>query len=219
MKHMNNPYVSKLFKHARFAAEDGGEQGAGEEGDVGAGGSSPDGGTDNEPSVADLKMQLAKAQAQADRYKNSIDNLTKKNGELTKQNRQYMNDEQRAAAEQEERNQELEDLRREVRVSKYAKRFVGLGMSEEDADGMAGLMPEIDDADAFFGNLGKYIENVQKVSAETAVQKLLKDRPEINAGNGDGSGKTLAEEKAIELAKNQTGATSNTIADYYKIKK
>lgn len=223
MKYMNmSRYTQKLFKNARFKAApdggDGGDGGAGDDGAGGGGSSSGDNGGANEPSVEDLKIQLAKAQAQADRYKNSIDNLTKKNGELTKQNRQYMNDEERAKADQEERDRELAELKAQVRTADYSKRFVGMGLAADEADAMAVTIPELEDADTFFAGLSKYVESVRKTSAESAVQELLKNRPDINAGNGDSS-TSIAEEKAVALAKSRGGVTSNNdIANNYRIK-
>ena len=216
MKYMNNPFVRKLFAKARFAADDGG---AGDPGDGGNGanGGGSDGGNDPEPSIDELKIQLAKARAQADRYKNSIDNLTKKNGELTKQNRQFMSDEQKAQADQEERDKELAELRKEVRVTKYSKKFVGLGMDEESADEMAGILPDIEESDKFFETLGKHLDAIKKAAADEAVQKLLENRPDINSGNGNGGKASPADEIAVELAKRKLSNSNSKIADHYKI--
>lgn len=213
MKYMNNPFVRKLFSRARFAADDGGDPGAGDDG--GSGGSSAD--NPEEPTLDELKIQLAKAKAQADRYKNSIDNLTKKNGELTKQNRQYMSDEQKAQADQEERDKELAELRKEVRVTKYSKKFVGLGMDEESADEMAGILPDIEESDKFFETLGKHLDVIKKAAADEAVQKLLENRPGINSGNGNGGKASPADEIAVELAKRKLSNSNSKIADHYKI--
>lgn len=225
MKYMNmSRYAQKIFKNARFKAApdggDGGDAGSGDDGVAGGGGGSSaadDKGGADEPSIEDLKIQLAKAQAQADRYKNSIDNLTKKNGELTKQNRQYMNDEERAKADQEERDRELAELKAQVRIADYSKWFVGMGLAADEADAMAATIPELEDADAFFAGLSKYVESVRKASAESAVQELLKNRPDINAGNGESS-TSIAEEKAVALAKSRGGANGNEIADNYRMK-
>lgn len=228
MKFMNNHYGrSLIFKHARCAVpEDGGDGGVdgGVDGSGGGSGSSSSGedpvgsssSEDNSADIEALKLQLAKAQAEKERYKNSVDNLTKKNSELTKKNRQFMTDEQRAQEDQEAVNQELEELRKEVRVSKYSKRFVGMGMSEEEADEMALVMPDMEDADLMFDLLGKFIESVKKTAGADAVQELIKNRPEISAGNGDKKS-TVAEDKAVAIAKTRAGKRDgNNIADYYK---
>lgn len=230
MKYMNNHYGQSLIfgKRVRFAAEPDGEGGngvgegataggkSGSDADGGEEGDGSGGGSDD-LSIEELKLALAKAKSDTDRFKASIDKLTKTNKELTDKTRKYMTDEQKAAADREARDQELEELKREVRMSKYSKRLVGIGMTEADADEMAGIIPELgDDADSFFDNFGKFVEGIKKTAGETAVQKLLKDRPDINAGNGD-AGKSIAEEKAIAIGKRNAGrGTENKILDYYK---
>lgn len=223
MKYMNNHYgQSSIFGRARFAVQPEGEEGNGIGDEGGAGGSSgkdDEGGKDDysdELSVEELKIQLAKEKAEKERFKSSIDNLTKKNKELTDKTRKYMTDEQKAQADREARDQELEDLKREVRISKYSKRLVGIGMTESEADELAGIIPELgDDSDTFFDSFGRFVEGVKKSAGESAVQKLLKDRPDINAGNGE-QGKSIAEEKAQAIGKRSVGRTNdnNILANY-----
>lgn len=230
MKYMNNHYgQSRIFgKHIRFVAEPGGADGNGIGDDGTAGGSSGgngdgsdgegDGDGSDEFSIEELKAQLAKEKAEKERFKSSVDNLTKKNKDLTEKARKYMTDEQKAQADKDARDQELENLKREVRISKYSKRLVGIGMEETEADELAGVIPEMEDADTFFDSIGKFVEGIKKSAGEAAVQKLLKDRPDINAGNG-GNGQSVAQEKAIAIAKRKNAARSdgNKVTDYYKI--
>ena len=130
-----------------------------------------------------------------------------------------MNDEERAQAEREERDRELAELKAQVRTADYSKRFVSMGLTEGDADAMAATLPELEDADGFFAGLTKYVDSVRKLSAETAVQELLKSRPDINAGNGDSSS-SIADEKAVALAKNRGGVTGNNeIANNYRLQR
>ena len=222
MKFMNQHYgQSRLFGRARFMAEPSGEgdNGIGENGGVGGTsdeGSNDDAGND-EPSIDEVKLQIARLQADLEKAKHANDKLAKSNKELTDKNRKYMTDEQRAQADREARDQELEELKREVRMSKYSKRLVGIGMTETEADELAGIIPELEDADTFFDTFGKFVESAKKAAGESAVQKLLKDRPDINAGNGE-QRITVAEEKAQELAKRKAGlAGKEKIADYYKV--
>lgn len=230
MKFMNNHYGQSMIfgKRVRFATEPSGEtgNGIGEDGTAGGTSGSSEGGNDengdnggsDELSVEELKLQLAKERAEKERFKSSVDNLAKKNKELTDKTRKYMTDEQKAQADKEARDQELEDLKREVRMSKYSKRLVGIGMAESDADELAGIIPELgDNTDPFFDAFGKFIEGITKSAGEAAVQKLLKDRPDINAGNGNGGGISIAEEKAQAIGKRNANRASETkISDYYK---
>lgn len=230
MKFMNNHYGQSMIfgKRVRFASEpsDDAGNGIGDGGTAGGASGADEGGNDGDGndsgsdglSIEELKLQLAKERAEKERFKSSVDNLAKKNKELTDKTRKYMTDEQKAQADKEARDQELEDLKREVRMSKYSKRLVGFGMSESDADELAGIIPELgDNSDSFFDGLGKFIEATKKMAGEAAVQKLLKDRPDINAGNGNGGSISIAEEKAQAIGKRNANRTNeNKISDYYK---
>lgn len=224
MKFMNNHYgQSLIFKNARFkvppAEGDGGTDGALDTGGSSGGSndSGSDGGTDDGVTIDDLKVALAKAKAEADRLKSANDKLAKDNGKLTKEARARMSAEDQAKAEQEERDKELAELKKEVRTARYSKRLVGFGMVEAEADELAGIIPELEDADAFFDAIGKFVEGLKKSAAESAVQELLKNRPDIQAGSGDGK-ISVADEKAIAIAKTgRGGARNNDIAKLYAV--
>lgn len=220
MKFMNNHYgQSQIFgRRVRFNEAPSGDGSNGIGDGATAGGTSNtdgDGGNDNnndngdeDPAIAleALKIQLAKERAEKERFKSSVDSLTKKNKDLTAEVRKNMTDEQKAQEDRENRDKELAELKREVRITKYSKRLVGFGMSETEADEMAGIIPELEDADAFFDTLGKFIENVKKTSGESAVQKLLKERPDINAGNGESD----VDDPAMALAKDAAKRTQKS---------
>lgn len=139
----------------------------------------------NEPSVDELKAQLAKAQADYQKMKIQSDKNAAQAKQFKDQARAHMTAEQQAQAARADRDAEFEALKKEVRVTKYSKRLVGIGMDETQADEMANLIPELEDADAFFDALNSFVAGITKTAADSAVQKLLKDRPEINAGGGD----------------------------------
>ena len=226
MKFMNNHYgQSRIFgRRTHFRVPpmdgDGGSDGAldtgGSSGGSGEGGDNGASGDDG-LSVDDLKIALAKAKADAEKLKNANDKLAKDNGRLTKEARARMNAEEQAKLDQEDRDKELAELKKEVRTARYSKRLVGFGMAEAEADELAGIIPDMEDSDAFFDSLGKFVENIKKTSAESAVQELLKNRPDINAGSGDGK-TSIAEERAKEIAKSgRGGARTNDIAKLYAV--
>lgn len=226
MKFMNNHYgQSKIFKHARrFAASDEGVGGDPDPIDGSGGGTGQDQdpsagtGDDGGEDIEALKLELAKAQAEAERIKYANDKLSKANKDLTSKVRQSMSDEQRKQEDQEAVVAELEELRKQVRVGNYTTRLIEVGMAKEDATNLANIIPSMDEADTdyFFDSLATFIEGVKKTAGNEAVQKLIKDRPEINAGNGDKKS-TVAEDKAVAIAKTRSGNRGgNNIADYYK---
>ena len=192
MKYMNNHYgQSRIFGRARFMAP---ELGEGAETDAnldnagGSGDNNPDADdsdNDDNPSVDDLMAQLAKAKADYQKLKIQSDKNAKDAKQYKDQARAHMTAEQQAQQAQADREAEFEALKKEVRVTKYSKRLVGIGMDETQADKMANILPEIEDADAFFDALNTFVASVKKTSADDAVQKLLKERPEIHAGGGD----------------------------------
>lgn len=211
-KYMNYTIGRKhIFgKHARFAVDpgDGGELG----GSASAGGSSSeedgsdDGSSEEEGEDLDtLKMQIAKLQADNTRYKNSINKLTEEKGRLTKKNREMMSADQIAQEEREERDRKFAEMEKELRTNKYSKRLVGIGMTETDADTFASTIPEIEDSDSFFATLGEFIKSREKIAAENAIQELLKNRPDIHAGNGEAD----KDDPAMALAKRSVEANKN----------
>lgn len=181
---------------------------------------------DNKPTYEELLEQLARAQAneatanaEKERFKNSINDLTKKNKNLTEQVRTRMSaDEQAEAAKAEaeaaraeadaEKDAKISEFEAKFRKMDYSKRYMGIGMDEKTAEGMADLTGQLEEPEKFFSELGKYIKGAIEKSGENAVQVFLKDRPDIKAGSG-GAGKTpLAVEKAKELSKGRKGGIS-----------
>ena len=205
MKYMNNHYgQSRIFGKARFMAP---ELGEGAETDAnldnagGSGDNNPDADdsdNDDSPSVDDLMAQLAKAQADYQKMKIQSDKNAAQAKQYKDQARAHMTAEQQAQAARADRDAEFEALKKEVRVTKYSKRLVGIGMDEAQADEMANIIPEMEDSDAFFDALNTFVTSVKKTSADDAIQKLLKERPEINAGGGDSD----KDDPSIAFAKN-----------------
>lgn len=213
-KYMNNHFgYSRIFRHARFDVDPVAEEGSIEV-DVAAGGglSNESGSGDGDESLESLKQELARAKADAERFKNSISKLTKERAELTKKNRDMMSTDQLEKEAREEREKRFAEMEKELRANKYSKRLVGLGMAETDADAFALTLPEIEDADAFFDTLSKFIKAKEKAATDKAVQELLKSRPDINAGTGDANkdDPAMALAKASVEASKRHSATVNT---------
>lgn len=189
-----------------------GEQLSGSESD------SNDSGAEEEDADS-LAAQIAKLKAENQRFKNSINKLTEEKGRLTKKNREMMSADQIAQEEREERDRQLAELQKEVRTNRYSKKLVGLGMTETDADTFASTLPEMEDSDSFFTTLASFIAEKEKIAANKAIQDLLKDRPDIHAGNGeadkDDPAMALAK-KSVEARRNNnpTGASQNIIKNY-----
>lgn len=208
-KFMNNRFGnSHIFgKHVHFAVapEMGNDVDAGFESEVDGSGASgvkeqettDTEDTDNTESIELIKAELAKAKADAERYKNSISKQNKQIKELTDKNKSLMTADQLETEAQEAREKRFAEMEKELRTNKYSKRLVGVGMAEADADAFAATMPELEDVDSFFDKLGTFIKAREKAAADKAIQDLLKSRPDIHAGNGDSD----KDDPAMALAK------------------
>lgn len=169
-----------------------------------------------EPSIDELKAQLAKAQADYQKMKIQSDKNAAQAKQFKDQARAHMTAEQAAQAARDERDAEFEALKKEVRVTKYSKRLVGIGMEEAQADEMANIIPELEDSDAFFDALNNFVDGVKKTAADLAVQKLLKERPEIAAGGGDSDKDDPAMQfaKAFVSQRSQGGANQDILKKF-----
>lgn len=216
-KYMNYTIGRKQIfgNHARFAVEPGsndpdmGSDNSGISGGGSSGGSNDDG--DSGVDLEDLKRELANAKATAERFKVSIDKLTKEKGDLNKKLHAQMSAEDQLKEAQEERDRQFAEMKQELRTSRYSKRLVGIGMTETDADTFAAIIPEIEDPDTFFDTFGSFVQAREKAAAEKAIQELLKSRPDINAGNGGGE----KDDPAMALAKATVAANKgrSSVAD------
>lgn len=219
-KHMNNYFgYARIFKHARFAVEPGSmdSEGGDIEIDASAGGSGESDSADNkdtsdsDQSLADLRAELARAKAEAQRFKNTNDKLLKEKGELAKEKRAMMTADQIAKEEREERDRQFAEMEKELRSNKYSKKLVGIGMAEADADTFASTLPKLEDEDSFFATIDAFVKAREKTAADTAIQNLLKSRPDINAGHGDADkdDPAMASAKAAVQRKKASAAQSN----------
>lgn len=238
MKFMNNHYgQSRIFKHARRVAPEGADvlvgDGFAEGGEGSGGGSGTDGADgsddtdgDGEESLESLKAELAKAKADAERFKNAIDKNAKEakklKGQLNEANanlRAKMTDAEREAEAQRESAEELEQVRTELRTIKYSKRLIGLGMDEKGADEMASVIPAMDDADAFFDALGKFVESVKKTAGEDRLQKFIaENKIDVSAGQGDSQKDDPAmafAKRYVETQKSSPNVTNKDILKNY----
>lgn len=210
-KHMNNHFgQSRIFgTRVRFAVDPAsdvdGENGIENDGNLGGGSSSHDDDKGEEESIESLKALLVQAKAEAARFKNTNDKLLKEKGELTKKNREMMTADQREKEAQEERDKRFAEMEKELRVNKYSKRLVSIGMTETDADTFASMIPELEDADAFFNTFNTFVQAREKSASDKAIQDLLKSRPDINAGHGDSD----KDDPAMALAKASVEANKN----------
>lgn len=209
MKYMNNHYENnRIPMNLQFFAEpdDSGENST----------DTCDGDIDSKPTYEQLIEELAKsrageAQANADRekFKNSIVELTRKNDELAKQVKDRMTaDEQLEAAKAEAeaaKDARIKEMENEIRKINYSKRYMGIGIDETTATELSSLTGEIAEPDKFFLALDKFIKSAVKKAGEDSVEALIKSNPSIKGANGDSD----KESEAVRLARASVGRKQN----------
>lgn len=206
----------------QFFAE-GGSDGNGTEGGTPSGTDNQTG--DNKPTYDELMEQLAQAQTQiaqanatSERYKNSINDLTKKNGELTKQVRERMTaDEQADIAKKEAdeaKDARIKELEEKMAVIDNTSFWGGASIGMDEALAKATAEAEaLGDKEKFRANIVKHIKTIK----ENATQQALKDRPDISAGNGD-TDKNAAAKEAAQAAAKRAGTANQDILNHYRRK-
>lgn len=149
------------------------------------------------PTIEELTLQLAQANAERAKYKNSIDKLTHDNAELTKWKRERMSaQEQQDEAEAQAKAQmdayvkELEEFKL---ITEASSRYISMGMDVELAKATA--TAEIKgDMDTVLANINKNKEDALKA----AKAEWLKSRPDIPDG-GTHSGLTVEQFREMNL--------------------
>lgn len=224
MKYMNNHFgQSRIFEKERckipmnlqlFAdSEDNGGSGEG-----GSEPKVPDSVSEDTPTVEELMTQLAEERAKNVKLKNDKDNASSEAANYKKQLMARMTaNEQEAAAKAEAeaaKDAKIQELETKFRLMDYSKRFMGVGMDETSATELAGLTGEIAEPEKFFSALDKFVKATIKKAGEDSVEALIKSNPSIKAGNGDGSGESLAVRKAKELAGGTRTVNQDILKNY-----
>lgn len=137
------------------------------------------------PSIEELTLQLAQANAEKARYKNSIDKLTHENSELNKWKKERMTAQEQqdeadleAKARQEAYVKELEQYKA---VNEASQRYISMGMTVELARATA-TAEVTGDMDTVLKNIN---QNKQDALA-AAKAEWLKSRPEMHDGSAYG---------------------------------
>ena len=230
MKFMNNHYgQSQIFErdgeqipmNLQLFAEGSGDGGTAEGGesaidDSGEGIANDE--EDDSHTPNELAKQLAETKAELARLKFANDKSAKEAAAYKKQLQAKMSAEERASEAENERITALEEenkqMKAQMRIASYSKRYMGIGMDEKTAESLSELTGELADADKFFSALGKFITASNKAAEENYRQELIKNNPDINAGSGGDTKNSLAEERAVSIGKRTAGANEDILKFY-----
>ena len=173
---------------------------------------------ENTPSVDELMAELAKERAEKAKLKNSFDTASSELAATKKQLRTKMTAEEQIEEEKrladEAKDAKIQELESKFRTMDYSKRYMGIGIDEKTAESLSELTGELVDADKFFSALGKFITASNKAAEENYRQELIKSNPDINAGSGDDTKNSLAEERAVSIGKRTAGANEDILKFY-----
>lgn len=136
------------------------------------------------PTVEELTAELAQEKAKNAHLKNLLDRALSEKAHFRRVLADREEDEKKREQKEEVRRKEVNDLRLELDVQTYAKRFVAMGAGEYQAEEIARQMLT-GDMESFHENIKNLIADVEKRETDKAIQKFLSDRPETYAGNGD----------------------------------
>ena len=133
-----------------------------------------------EPTVQDLMNEIAK-------LKRGLDKASSEAADYKNKWKSSMTEQEKASQEKAEREAEREErynaLLRENGINKFAKNFMALGYSEAQAEQAATAQYD-GDTDSLF----KIQSEVQTGLLKAKEAEMLKNRPPVSAGVGDGAG-------------------------------
>ncbi len=136
--------------------------------------------TENTPTVEELTAQLASARADAERYKNANDKLSKESADYKRQLRARQTAEEQEAEAQAEakrlRDEEFEAVKAENNRMKAMNAYKAI----PDEKTVAKLIDAVSDAD--HNAIATIISNECKRAVAEAEAQWLKDRPPVSSG-------------------------------------
>lgn len=137
--------------------------------------------TSSSPTVEELLAQLATAKADAERFKNANDKLSKSEAEMKRQLRAKLTAEEQEAEAQKEAQRLAEEERESLRSELNHIKALNAYKSMNDDKAVEKLINAISDAD--HNAIATIIENECKKAVAEAEQKWMKERPRVQHGN------------------------------------
>lgn len=174
---------------------------------------------DGDASISgEVAKQFADYKAEIARLKLANDKSSREAATYKKQLQAKMSAEERAADAENERITALEEenkqMKAQMRMDSYSKRYMGIGMDEKTAESLSELTGDLSDVDKFFSTLDKFVKAKIKTAGENAVQELIKADPSIKAGSGSADKNAWVSDMAKELAHQRSNANTSILEKY-----
>ena len=152
--------------------------------------------------------------AERDKFKKSIDNLTKENADFKRKQKEKMSEEEKIAEDQKEKDRVLQETQKELLGLKLSKEFMIAGFSEETTSLLIESFTNNDSVE-FVKTLSKEIKNLVE-NARKQEQESFKQNGALPPSGNQTSGMNSMVEKII---KERNSSNSNKAREYYLGKK
>ena len=152
--------------------------------------------------------------AERDKFKKSIDNLTKENADFKRKQKERMSEEEKLAEAQKEKDRVLQETQKELLGLKLSKEFMVAGFSEETTSLLVESFNNNDSVE-FIKTLSKEIKNLVE-NARKQEQESFKQNGTLPPNGKQTSGMNSMVEKII---KERNSSNTNKAREYYLGKK
>ena len=172
------------------------------------------GGASEETPKTYSQEEYDKIIAERDKFKKSIDNLTKENADFKRKQKEKMSEEEKIAEAQKEKDRVLQETQKELLGLKLSKEFMIAGFSEETTSLLIESFTNNDSVE-FVKTLSKEIKNLVE-NARKQEQESFKQNGVLPPSGNQTSGMNSMVEKII---KERNSSNSNKAREYYLGKK
>lgn len=172
------------------------------------------GGASEETPKTYSQEEYDKIIAERDKFKKSIDNLTKENADFKRKQKEKMSEEEKLAESQKEKDRVLQETQKELLGLKLSKEFMVAGFSEETTSSLVESFNNNDSVE-FIKTLSKEIKNLVE-NARKQEQESFKQNGTLPPNGKQTSGMNSMVEKII---KERNSSNTNKAREYYLGKK
>ena len=168
------------------------------------------GGVSEETPKTYSQEEYDKIIAERDKFKKSIDNLTKENADFKRKQKEKMSEEEKIAEVQKEKDRVLQETQKELLGLKLSKEFMIAGFNEETTSLLVESFNNNDSVE-FIKTLSKEIKNLVE-NARKQEQESFKQNGTLPPNGKQQSGMNSMVEKII---KERNSSNTNKAREYY----
>ena len=141
------------------------------------------GGASEETPKTYSQEEYDKIIAERDKFKKSIDNLTKENADFKRKQKEKMSEEEKIAEAQKEKDRVLQETQKELLGLKLSKEFMIAGFSEETTSSLVESFTNNDSVE-FVKTLSKEIKNLVENARKQEQESFKQNGVVLRSGTG-----------------------------------